>query len=247
MLVSPGLKVSVPLRRLVVGAGRGAGEARPPLSGGELDRHLATADCIQGHDEEEVASGPSRLRSATTSVIAKTGSGSSLTIVPVAWLSTRIARRFAAEEQREGLVGLVQQVAEDGTEIVRELSPGKNVSVLNVPGSRRHRWRCRNRGPCCRSTVILPGPAALVSVTGKSMNVVPELPSTREASTTAIRGSSSTIVPTPWLSGNVAFTGVNRSTKNVSSCSSIRSPKTATWIGLFTSPGRKVSVPLVGW
>ena len=56
-------------------------------------------------------------------------------------------------------------------------------------------------------------------------------------------GSLSTIVPTPWLSAIVAFTGLERFATNVSSNSSRTSPTTGTVNVRVTTPGLNVSVP----
>ena len=56
-------------------------------------------------------------------------------------------------------------------------------------------------------------------------------------------GSLSTIVPTPWLSAIVAFTGLERFATNVSSNSSSVSPTTGTVNVRVSTPGLNVSVP----
>ena len=76
---------------------------------------------------------------------------------------------------------------------------------------------------------------------------VPELPSVKATSLIVIEGSgsSSVIVPTPWVSAIVTFTGTVRFTTNVSSISSIVSPTTGTDTVFVTWPGVNVSVPEV--
>ena len=90
-------------------------------------------------------------------------------------------------------------------------------------------------------------PLAADSVAVKVMFDVPALPSTSETSLITIEanGSSSVIVPIPWLSAIVTFTGTVRFTKNVSSISSKTSPTIGTEIVFVTCPGRNVSVPEV--
>ena len=56
--------------------------------------------------------------------------------------------------------------------------------------------------------------------------------------------SSSVIEPVPEPSASVAFTGDERPTVNVSSCSSAVSPVTATETDFDVSPGANVTVPL---
>jgi hypothetical protein len=57
--------------------------------------------------------------------------------------------------------------------------------------------------------------------------------------------SSFLIVPWPWLSEIVAFVGLVRLTKKVSSVSLTVSPLIVTGTDLVVSPGLNVSVPLV--
>ena len=73
------------------------------------------------------------------------------------------------------------------------------------------------------------------------------LPSVLVTSLMLMRGSSSTMVPTPWPSAMVALVGLLRLTKNVSFGSASRSPLTSTVMVLLVSPGAKVSVPLAAW
>ena len=80
-------------------------------------------------------------------------------------------------------------------------------------------------------------------VTVKVAARVPVLPSVTVASPMLMRGSSSTMVPTPWPSAMVAFVGVLRLTRKVSFGSPSRSPLTRTVMVLLVSPGAKVSVP----
>ena len=58
-------------------------------------------------------------------------------------------------------------------------------------------------------------------------------------------GSSSSIVPTPWLSAIVALIAFVRLSVNVSFASSSRSPCTRTVTCLVVWPGEKLSVPEV--
>ena len=79
------------------------------------------------------------------------------------------------------------------------------------------------------------------------MLAVPALPSASDMSL-IVRdggGSSSTIVPIPWLSAIVALVGTERFTKNASSISSSTSPTTGTDTVFVTCPGVNVSVPEV--
>ncbi len=84
-----------------------------------------------------------------------------------------------------------------------------------------------------------------VRVTVKSKLVVPELPSLSATSlmVSAESASSFRIVPRPWLSAMVAFTGLVRLTKSVSSASGVTSPRTVTLTVCVVWPGLKVTVP----
>jgi hypothetical protein len=90
-------------------------------------------------------------------------------------------------------------------------------------------------------------PEAELSVTVKAAFVVPELPSVTVTSLieSAGSGSSSVIVPTPWLSVMVAFTAPERFRVKVSLSSSIVSPRTGTVMVPVVEPATMVSVPLV--
>ncbi len=76
--------------------------------------------------------------------------------------------------------------------------------------------------------------------------VVPVSPSVTLTSSIEMSGMSSLrMVPTPCASAIVALAGLLRLMKNVSSSSMVSSPLTVTAIGWLTTPGAKVSVPLV--
>ena len=73
------------------------------------------------------------------------------------------------------------------------------------------------------------------------------MPSALVTSLMLMRGSSSTMVPTPWPSAMVALVGLLRLTTKVSFGSARRSPLTSTVMVLLVSPGAKVSVPDAAW
>jgi hypothetical protein len=90
-------------------------------------------------------------------------------------------------------------------------------------------------------------PLAASNVAVKLRVAVPVSPSATEPPVIEIAGagSSSTIVPTPCPSPIVALVGLLRSTENVSSSSSVSSPRTGTSTVFDVWPGLKVRSPLV--
>ena len=90
-------------------------------------------------------------------------------------------------------------------------------------------------------------PAGAESVTVKTAVTDPLLPSPTTASPMDREGCASSlrIVPCPCPSARVAFVGLLRLTKNVSSASYLVSPFTVTLTGFEVSPGLNVRVPEV--
>ena len=85
-------------------------------------------------------------------------------------------------------------------------------------------------------------------VTAKASGAWPVLPSLRlTAGAIEMRGSSSTMVPTPWPSAMVALVGLLRLTTKVSFGSGRRSPLTSTVIVPVVWPAGIVSVPEAAW
>ena len=73
------------------------------------------------------------------------------------------------------------------------------------------------------------------------------LPSFLVTSLMLMRGSSSTMVPTPWPSAMTPLFGLLRLTKKVSFGSASRSPFTSTVIVPLVWPAGIVSVPEAAW
>ena len=88
----------------------------------------------------------------------------------------------------------------------------------------------------------------LLAADNVAVNVAVTVPASTSVTVTLLMtrpgvGSLSTIVPTPWLSAMVAFTGLERFATKVSSNSSRVSPTMGTVNVRVRTPGLNVSVP----
>ncbi len=171
---------------------------------------------------------------------------SSLTMVPIPWLSPRVPLTGAVRLTAKVSLGSAAVSPTTGTAIGSCVTPGLKVSVP-LPAVKSVPEVAVPLAVAYWTLTVLP--LACESETVNVAGVVPLLPSVTDASVIVIVGgaSSSLMVTMPTLSSMVALDGFESVTLNVSLASTARSPTIVTGTSWLVWNGLNVIVPDPAW